>query len=525
MASKRPKKGVSLEKETGRRKIYSFLLLCILFGVLLRFYDLGEAFVERDEAFYIVAAIKLNHDNPYDPRMFNYEMPPVAKWLIGFPTRFINADYSHTLGIPPQMYVYTYLVPYKQVYVPMRMVSAIFGAIGVLLIFLISKKVYNEKAALWSAAVAALSFDLVVISRITYLDSIAITLVLATIYFFIKYEETGKSKFALMTFFSLTLALGSRTLFPWIIASVLVVSRFVLNKDKKKLEENIMFVLGVLFSSYIVFYVLWPPEIRNVAREILGVPSLSSILSFTLHKTILSLLFRNSYFFVLALLLLIYEVSVKKFRPNNKPSVIVSIMLLFYILLFGITKFGGGLRYEVYLFIPLILLAGRGLENATKDRRIFPLIAFSIIINIFSLINWFPYFGEYSNFNAEEYKVLNLHGYYNHADELENAILFLEDLGSPPILTNEHNMLIFYPGESIPLIAAGEPRCNIDYISKLPSNIMYLYYGGYGGQNDLQSDIFVCQFLRSIPKKIIKKFGTQYGDERFIVKIYGHNVE
>lgn len=580
------------------RYLYYFLVLCIFAGGFVRFYGIGAAFLERDETIYLISAIKLNHENPYDARWYNYEHPPIAKWFLGFPTRSIKADYSLTLSIPPEMYVFTYLAPYKEVYKAVRRVSAVFGVFIVILIFLITKEIYGVKAGLWSTTVAALSFDLITYSRITYLDSTAIAFILATIYFYIKHIKTKKSGFLVLTVVSLTLALGTRALFPWLLVPTLIICHFLLNRGGEEFKKNIIFILLILTAVYINFYIVWPSSIYKSSIQHFEA---ESPLSFPLPFSLKALFFRNSYLFVFALILVVYELSSylrkssigetrdqtkiriietlrrkkysltelqKKFKLPKKDikiiledigaknkfekgkyiwymsreeeskvskfelkviteyfrssnlSLVIIIFFLIYLPVFGFTKFVS-IRYMIFLFLPLFILIGKPLEKASRNNIILMILLALIFINLYGIISWFPYYSEYSNFGVKQYQLLSLReGSYSHVSELEDAISYLNTLGKPPIFTNEHNMLIFYEGKSIPLIAPFEKRCVPNYLSDLITSDMYIvYHGKYGGHPDIREDNFVCQYLREIPLVLVKSFGN-YPLEGEKVKIY-----
>jgi dolichyl-phosphate-mannose--protein O-mannosyl transferase len=163
--------------------LYIFLIISIGIGIFVRFYGIGNSYLEGDEPSWIVSEIKLHHPGSYDARLNLYEHPPIARWFIGLPTSYISADYTMTVALPPNMNVWAYLAPLKEVYVPLREVSAVFGALSILLIFLIAKNIYGTKAGIWSATIAALSFDLIFYSRWVLSESVFLVMTLFTLYY------------------------------------------------------------------------------------------------------------------------------------------------------------------------------------------------------------------------------------------------------------------------------------------------------------------------------------------------------
>jgi len=536
---------------TGKIKyLYIFLIFSIFVGIFVRFYGIEQSWLERDEPLYMVGEIKLNKDgNPYDPRLYHYQHPPVAQWFIGFPTRFIEADYSSVIKIPPQMYVFSYMVPLKEVYVPMRMVSAIFGVLAILLIFLIGKNLFNIKAGIWAALLASLSFDLIFYSRWVLSESVFVCLALFTIYFYIKYlqakNENLKIIFISLTIIFFILALGTRLYTPLFLIPILVISQFMIKKGKKNLKENIAFLILIIIGVYMLFEIIWSAPAYQASKEFAGVTSAFNILQFSLHWVFISLIFRNSYLFLFSLIILFYGFyifikkdteqklsfdfeKIKNYLKSSNLSLILIVFIIICVLGFGFTRYHEP-RYQVIMFLPFFILCGRQMEKMDKNKIIMIITIALVILNFYMFTQFFPYYGRYQNFSTKlcgDYAVAcTISGLYNHIPEIKDVMEFLKNEGNPVIITNEHNLILFYEGKALPITGFFEEKCNKDYIENLVKNAKYIvYYGAYSGKTDIKNDQYYCQFIRELKLDLVKSFGNysekDMDPESLKVKIY-----
>lgn len=532
------------ELEDNSKYLYYFLIFSILVGIFVRFWGIGESYLEGDESIWMVSSIKLHFPSAYDPRLYGYEHPPTARWFIGLPAKFINADFGPTMAIPMEMFVYNYFVPFKEVYVPTRMVSAIFGLFSVVLVFLISRNLFGLKAAIWSTVLASLSFDLIFFSRWTLSESVFIGLALFTIYFYIKYlqEKAPEKRLVLMiaAIIFFTLALGTRAFTPMFLIPVLIISQLLLNR--KFIKENMIFFVLLAVGIYMNFYVIWPPEVRDLGQKLHGVYSASDILKFSALDVVLVNVYRNSYLYLFSILLLLYNCIIffkrnpdgattynklSNYIKNPNSSLVIWLLLIVSIGGFTFTKYTQT-KYMVILFVPIYILLGSVLEKASKNRILSFILIFLVAINFLFFARAYPYYSEYQNFyfgKCGDYMIsCSSTGWQNHIPELKQAISYLEGVGTPPVMTNEFNILAFYKGDTIPLIAT-DPRCNLNDVAGLAKKYKYIvYWGSRGAQTDLRIDPYFCQYLRQLPMDLVKTFGnytlSNTDPETLKVKIY-----
>ncbi len=460
--------------------------------------------------------------NPYDPRFYLYENPPVARWFTGLPSLFIDADYSDTVNIPLNMNVWAYFAPFREVYIPMRLVSAIFGVLSVLLIFLVARNIYGTKAGIWSAAIASLSFDLIFYSRWTLTESVFIGLMMFTLYFYTLYLKSGgpngKAFYAILTVAFLTLTLGTRSFTPLLLVPVLVISQFLIKRKRSNLLENAVFTVLLIIGVYVFLSVIYPAEVRGLAQQLHVVFSPFDVLGFSLVDVILTNIYRNSYLYVFGLALIVYHLYtltkkkggygfgwIGKHIRSRKSSILISVLIVIYGLAFVFTRYAHP-RYQVVLFIPLFMLSGKVMERFSKKPVVMYVLVLLVALNFVFMARAYPYYSEYQNFylgKCGDYTIsCSTTGWQNHVDDLQSAEGYLEALGNPAIMTNEFNLLTFYEGGSSPLPATQsfDGRCSEAGIVEVLQEYRYIVYWGLrGDQKGIGNDPYVCPYIRVLP--------------------------
>lgn len=535
------------------KKLNAFLIALILFGIFMRFYGLEDSLVWRDEAINIAAGIKLNQNNPYDARFFASEHPPVAKFFLGLPSRFIQADYADVLAIQPHLFVYTYLAPFKEVVAPIRMMSALAGVAALIFIFFISKEVHSLKAALWSTALAALSLDMLIDSRLIYPNMYALMFSLGTVYFYIKYLKTpsaGKSEapspatsfsvyfsenkkalYALLMLAFLILALGSRLLYPAFLVPIILISHILLRRGWK---DTIFVLILNIFALYVFLNVLYPPDLQQFAFEVhYGVQGYTGFLQtqFALPTVIQILLTRHSYAFLAAFILTLFSLlmflrRLKKEHLNVRRIALFCrsldtrlVLALFFIisfLIYSFTRYGLLIFYTSLLFLPLFIFAGHAI--ASSKRRIVPTVMSALLIlNVYTIIALHPNYAEYANFDVKQFYVSDFYGSYDPLHIEEEVISYLASIGSPQVISNNHNVLFKY--EALPIPPPGHPDCNQQFIDSLRGSYI-VYRGLYSTAPSFSEDPYICPEFRSLDIELVESFETSSPEDRFPFYVY-----
>ncbi len=495
------------------------LFAVILLGLFLRFYDLGSEYGFSDEQLSMVSTIKIARQDLQSGLLFFQEHPPLGKWLIGLPVRFIDADYSPLRFLGPNMFAWAPLAydALAKNFQAIRIANAFFGGVlSLLFIYLIVKMLWGFDAALWSTALAAVSFDLIFMSRHDNLMKIlAISLVLGTLYFYLRYvqEKNQERKYAFLgaMLIFLTFALGSRSFDPLFVLPTLVISQFYLRRSKEEMQENILFVALLAVSFYFVFFYIYPAEARAFAQAHLDAQGPLALVGFTLFPVIKNLLTRNSYLFSAVFLLIAasfaYFAKQKKehaffvdFVTPVRARGVQSVAIIFFLVSFfciSLTRLGGG-TYDISIFSGVFLLAGPILQKVAQYKHLKFVLLFLLVANSAQLVYGFPYnIWEYSNFGAGR----KLGSIVIEHDLPNEVFQVLGERQNPFLLSNTVNTLLFYKGERMPIIIPGESRCDPKIFAELKKIKAHVLITS----GDV-ADQYICPLFKEANLTLIKDF-------------------
>ena len=503
-------------------KLTTYILITlIILGIFLRFYSLGEEYLWDDEQLSMVSAIKIHRQDLKSGIMYFQEHPGLGKWLVALPSNFISANYQPLSALGPNMFAWSFLAheALSANYVAIRIINAIIGTLAVFFVYLITKELFNKKAALWGAAIMATAPDMIAYSRHEVLMKIiSIAMVLGTIYFYIKYhkEKVQDKKWIYLgaAIVFMVFALGSRNFDPLFIMPTIIISQFLLKRGKSHIKENLI-VAGLVALSFIfVFFYTYPPEAKTFAQEHLEAESPFQLIGFTFLSMAELALIRNSYLTTISIILifisLIYYLN--KINKKDEKSALENIwiylkdqravLVIFLLVSFigiGLTRLGSGSMYNITFYSTSFLLAGIVVYKLTEKYQIIKYIFLAIlIINIAQIIPNFPYSTwEYSNLG------LGSSFYENKIDKTIPDTVFyeLEIMGNPPITTSVVSALIFYKGEKKSMAVPNEARCTREYfIELIKANPLILH------RDDIAKDQYICQLYKQLPLKEIKNF-------------------
>lgn len=311
-----------------------------------------------------------------------------------------------------KMGLYIYLtVPFVAVLglneLAVRLPSAISGIMAVLLIYKIVGLLFNQRLALISSLVFAISPVLIVFSRGAWEVNLSLTLTLAGIFFFLK--ALSKEKFLLLSglFFGLTL-LASHTakLSSPIILIVLFIAYF---KQAKKISFKTISLSAIIFLLFAI-----PMGLSFVQGQVSRITSLS-IFSYNLsHKDIWqSVATRWFNLYSPSTLFLKGDVSPQHTAPSTGPLLLVD---LIFLILGAIKLIRSGTREQnlfiwlslallslpsvltiekinlervLPMFIPLLILVSIGINSLLSFKKF--IIAFCIIY----ALNYFYFLDQY----------------------------------------------------------------------------------------------------------------------------------
>ncbi len=468
----------------GLKVIRFILLACIFLGVLFRFIGLDNEYLWDDEQTSLISIAKAQHQSFFDGALYFQEHPPLGRWIQGLPTLFIDSDYGLLRVLGPNFFAWKHiaLTVIEDTYVAVRLMNVLIGLLGLLFGFLIVKKLYGFDAALWTTALMSLSFDIIGYTRHEGLWKIlSFSFSLGCLYFYIlylDYRQQDKLHHKLLSLglsmLFLIMALGSRNFDPLFIMITLLACQFLLHHRTKDLLENFIFAALVGLCYAFVFRFLYPAPAQQFARDHLGVQSFTDLFGFTFIGLLKNVMLRNSLAFTFSFLLLLWTAFtvVKTFRADKKTRFLslllqqiehhrLTFVLVLYALVsfggLGFSKFGASPSYNLSLFAALFLLFGPAIQRLQTKRIVPYCVIFLLLISLGQLIVGFPY-------SVWTYSNLSLGApFFSTAYEKDAVDSIIDDLailGNPPLMTDNVNLLLFYPGQAVPLIVSQDPRCN-----------------------------------------------------------------
>ncbi|MEK6901966.1 MAG: phospholipid carrier-dependent glycosyltransferase, partial [archaeon] len=247
-----------------------FLLVLLLAGsIYFRFSEWDSHTLNRDEVYYIVAAIKLNSPHKtYDAREYNYEHPFLGKKIMGMGIDS-NQSYYNTSIIPADLYVYNYLGAheYRDQIPSMRFMTALFGLLALIPAFLIGRTLFSTRAGLLTAALVGLSIGFINQSRILYQDAFLPFFFFMTIWSFLEWIKSNPHEkwngvsfswgWLILTLIFLTLSGLVRLGQPSILAVGILIVVFMLKKP------ILPWIIGIVSTAVAVFWLYFPEALHS----------------------------------------------------------------------------------------------------------------------------------------------------------------------------------------------------------------------------------------------------------------------
>lgn len=219
-----------------------FLFFILLIAVFLRFYQLGgiPAGLTNDEA-----------NTGYDA--YSILLTGKDQWGTFLPTtNFIGfGDY------PPSVYRYLTIIPiyfFGLNQFSIRMVSALAGVLSVLALYFLIRKLFNEKAAIFSSFLFAIMPWAVGLSRIGIESNVAILLILIALWFGIKKDK--KHLLRDLSFSAIFLSLSIYTYSAYTLFSPIIFLLLILINLKNKLNLKFFAVPVFIFLIFIIPIIL-----------------------------------------------------------------------------------------------------------------------------------------------------------------------------------------------------------------------------------------------------------------------------
>lgn len=529
--------------------IIIFLILVTVVGVYFRVAGTFDEMLMFDESIYMVGGIKMTHGSVEDPRLWAYEHPPLGKLLYGVPTLLIQTSYLEVFNLPMNKYVWIYKSheALANTYVAMRMLPLLFGLLTLLLIFLITRDLWDSYAALWATAIAALFNHLIFFSRIAFLDVVWVFFTLLMLFLYIRYSnsesEGTKLKYLILFLIALVFAFGSKNPFQVPIFAFLFISNFFVEKNvkfKKIFFVSLILVTLLFFSMIYPIMFLKTDKVIEFAtskfesHSIIPTDSQGPDFSFlTKRLTIIpqslfavNLAFIISLFVFLSWFLLSFNKfenksrllnplfclsSLKNFASSNKSLFIVFSFFIIHFLFNFFANLGGN-QLQVTLVLLIIMVSGIFLKFSKNSFHY--LICVFLIIDIVFIAMAVPFDGGTTNpflFNH----TLKKNDDYNLFGFSSEVLVFLER-ENKPVISNILNVLIFFDGEKYSVPSSDDANCNKEFFEYLRENDAFLVFKTNPFEESEWFCPIVAEYIDPVPLKYVEDgFWREYGLWKF----------
>ncbi|MFC2143111.1 ArnT family glycosyltransferase [Candidatus Aenigmatarchaeota archaeon] len=449
-----------------KNKTIFILFLIVLFcGIFIRSYDLGWEPLGFGEVEVYQSAEEFLKGN-FTKNFYIFAETPLMKYIF---TLFMF------LFSPP-------------VEIALRLVSVLFGALSIILVFFFTKKIYNDEwLALIASTITAFSIIHIELSRYIQIETALSFFYLAVFYIFWNFIHNRNNKNAVLLGIIVGLGVLIKTAFINAIITVLIIAllykiisfkikpNFSISIDNKLIKAAILAV--------IVFFIVWPlslfPLSMNAIINIEGttneinadVPTFLLVFGYRLTNVggavtdnfflnipiighFFFFLVKESFFFIALFFIGIYSI-IKRF-VRGSDSYIITIISIFFILMW-LQHFRYTYRYIAIIIPFLSIIAARSIHgikpfitNKIKSIEKHFNILFLIIIILVMLITSIiasPNYALYYNEARGLFDIPDSEGVFGEG--MKNVIENIENCNS--VLTENYYVFMiepYYPGLS-----------------------------------------------------------------------------
>jgi len=221
------------------------LLLTVFIGGFFRFYklDWGEGYFFHPDEYHIAAAVeRLSFPNQMNPHFFSYGSFIV--YLIYFTKLILGAFIPKFLTLNPILIG--------------RFYSAFFSTLTIILVYLISNKLFSVRSSVFAALLCAIMPGLIQQAHFATPESILTFWLFLTLYLWFKYGEQKKLRFLCFSAISLGLALGTKvvalTFLPILVMVPLINHRLELLKRPLRLIKLLVLPLLIVVITFLLVF-------------------------------------------------------------------------------------------------------------------------------------------------------------------------------------------------------------------------------------------------------------------------------
>ena len=378
-----------------KKRLFFFLLtIIILAGTFLRFYNLNwdqGNFFHPDERNVANAVARINFFKELNPQFFAYGSLPVYLYRA-------TADLLATLTKNPD-----WNSQWPLINLIGRFYSALFASLSLILVFFLSKKVFNKTVGFLAVFIAAFSPSLIQTAHFAVTESMMVFFLLLIALFSFDLLITSKDKLATYLKIGLIWGLALATKMASLSFLIIPLTAHLLSVKKLKKQFNFLIIPLVSFLTFTIFspytFLSWKKFMESMNYEngvVLGKLRVVYTLQFTHTLPYLfqakNLIWQMGPIVLIAFLSLIILLIIGLIKKDRKILTFL-VFPITYFLYVGSwhTKF---VRYMVPILPFLAITAGWGLSSLIKKTKMLGKII-TFIFLITSLIWALAFFNIY----------------------------------------------------------------------------------------------------------------------------------
>jgi len=262
-------------------------------------------------------------------------------------------------------------------------ITALLGALGVVFIFLVGKKLYNTNVGLIAAIILALTPFIIKNSNLIMADVPVATLLTISFYLLLFHEKKW-----LMFFAGIFLGLSVLTKFPAVLIILVFIAYFYINRVKW--NKILLSILG--FSIVMIPYFIWCyVKFGNFLEPFITAPKFAAVTNQPFYFYLINLYTVFTIIIILGLVLWIMSIIIK-IRKKDYSEINIDFILMFWIFILLIYLSNNPhklLRYLMPIAPPLILLASKGFDSTLSKigKWARPILILAIIVYLGFLVS------------------------------------------------------------------------------------------------------------------------------------------
>lgn len=285
-----------------------------------------------------------------------------------------------------------------------RLASAAMISLTISLTFLFTLELFGALAGLLAAIVLLLTPPFIGFGRVLGMDSptaLAITLIGISFYKFANSKAMPKDYIIPALVFSLGIATRYNIVLSGLFLPVAVLLFSSWRFELKKWLSFFIFPIAAVLIFYLVWPFLWQDPIGGIDKSIGHWGQVKEWYFGVSNATLPNSYFLSYFFYVTPAVVLILSALGLIIKPwNNKKLYILALLLVPFInSVVGIKQ--GGVRYLLFVFVPLAIFSGLGLSFLIKKVKYLWLqiiLILSLIVYMsFVMVSYYPYYIDYYN--------------------------------------------------------------------------------------------------------------------------------